>query len=46
MIVSLLLFDCLLGLALVAVTTGMLWGRDHFRAIVLFIVFGLLLTVA
>jgi multisubunit Na+/H+ antiporter MnhB subunit len=44
--VSLLLFDCLLGLALVAVASGILWGRELFRSIVLFIMFGLLLTVA
>ncbi len=46
MIDSLLLFDGILGLGLVSVATGMLFGRDLFRAIVLFILFGLLLTVA
>jgi multisubunit Na+/H+ antiporter MnhB subunit len=46
MVGNLQLFDCLLGLSLVLVATGMLIGRDLFRAIVLFILFGLLLTIA
>jgi len=46
MIDSLLVFDFLLGIALVVVAMGMLLGRDLFRAIVLFILFGLLLTFA
>ena len=43
---SLLLFDCVLAVGLVSVAIGMLSGQDLFRAIVLFILFGLLLTVA
>lgn len=46
MIGSLFLFDCVLGFALIAVAMGMLLGGDLFRSIVLFILFGLLLTFA
>jgi hypothetical protein len=37
MVGNLQMFDCLLGLSLVLVATGMLLGRDLFRAIVLFV---------
>jgi multisubunit Na+/H+ antiporter MnhB subunit len=43
---SLLVFDAVLALALVAIATGVLLVRNLFQAIVLFIVFGLLLAVA
>jgi len=41
-----LLFDVLLGLGLVVAALGALWSRDLFRAVVLFIVFGLLVALA
>ncbi len=41
-----LLFDLLLGLGLVVAALGALWSRDLFRAVVLFIVFGLLVALA
>lgn len=46
MIDSLMLLDAALCLTLATVAAGALWARDLFRAIVLFIVFGLLLAVA
>ncbi len=41
-----MLFDALLGLGLVVAALGALWSRDLFRAVVLFIVFGLLVALA
>lgn len=39
-------FDLVLGLALLASAAGALGSRELFRAIVMFIVFGLLMTLA
>jgi multisubunit Na+/H+ antiporter MnhB subunit len=44
--VNLAAFDWMLALALVLTAAGILLGRDLFRSIVLFMLFGLLLTLA
>lgn len=41
-----LLFDILLGLGLLLAALGALWSRSLFRAVVLFVVFGLLVALA
>ena len=41
-----LLFDVLLGAGMLVAAFGALWSRDLFRAVVLFIVFGLLVAIA
>lgn len=41
-----LLFDVLLGVGMLVAAFGALWSRDLFRAVVLFIVFGLLVALA
>jgi uncharacterized MnhB-related membrane protein len=41
-----LLFDLLLGLGLLLAALGALWSRSLFRAVVLFVVFGLLVALA
>jgi uncharacterized MnhB-related membrane protein len=39
-------FDVLLVLALIGVAAHIIWAREHFQAVVLFITFGLLLSMA
>ncbi len=41
-----LLFDVILGLGLLLAAGGALWSRSLFRAVVLFVVFGLLVALA
>jgi energy-converting hydrogenase B subunit D len=41
-----LLFDLVLGLGLLLAALGALWSRSLFRAVVLFVVFGLLVALA
>lgn len=41
-----LLFDVMLGLGLLLAALGALWSRSLFRAVVLFVVFGLLVALA
>lgn len=41
-----LFFDLLLGLGLLLAALGALWSRSLFRAVVLFVVFGLLVALA
>lgn len=41
-----LFFDLMLGLGLVLAALGALWSRSLFRAVVLFVVFGLLVALA
>jgi multisubunit Na+/H+ antiporter MnhB subunit len=39
-------FDLVLGVGMIIAAVGALWSRDHFRAVVLFVVFGLLGALA
>jgi energy-converting hydrogenase B subunit D len=39
-------FDALLGVGLLLAALGALWSRSLFRAVVLFVVFGLLVAIA
>ena len=39
-------FDVILVLALIGVAGHIIWGREHFQAVVVFITFGLLLSMA
>ncbi len=41
-----LFFDLMLGLGLLLAALGALWSRSLFRAVVLFVVFGLLVALA
>lgn len=41
-----LVFDMLLGAGMLVAAFGALWSRDLFRAVVLFVVFGLMVAIA